>query len=91
MSTTKTIAPGPRHLRVFLASPGDVAEERKLSLEVLDRLPDDPVFRDRITIRTIAWDKPGAGTPLLATMTPQDAIAKGLTPPSDCDIVIVIL
>ena len=91
MSTTPNPVQPPRHLRVFLASPGDIAEERQLALEVLDRLPDDPVFRDRITIRTIAWDKPGAGTPMLATITPQEAIAKGLTPPSDCDIVIVIL
>ncbi len=91
MSTTSNPVQPPRHLRVFLASPGDVAEERRLALEILDRLPDDPVFRDKITLRTIAWDKPGAGTPLLATVTPQDAIAKGLTPPSDCDIVIVIL
>jgi len=80
-----------RHLRVFLASPGDVAEERRLAQEVLNRLPDDPVFRDRITLRTIAWDKPGAGAPLLATLTPQQAIAQGLPKPSQCDIVIVIL
>ena len=91
MSTTDNTAQSPRHLRVFLASPGDVAEERKLALEVLDRLPDDPVFRDRITIRTIAWDKPGAGTPMLATLTPQEAIKQGLPEPSECDIVIVIL
>ncbi len=91
MSTTNNTAQGPQHLRVFLASPGDVAEERKLAQEILDRLPDDPVFRDKITIRTIACDKPGAGTPMLATVTPQAAIANGLTPPSECEIVIVIL
>ena len=77
-------------MRVFLASPGDMAEERKLAQEVLDRFPDDSVFRDKITISTIAWDKPGAGTPMLATMTPQEAIKRGLLTPAQCDIVIVI-
>ena len=81
MSTTKNTAPGPRHLRVFLASSGDVEVERKLALEVLDKLPDDPVFRDKITIRPIVWDKPGAGTPMLATITPQEAIKQGLPEP----------
>jgi hypothetical protein len=28
----------PLHLRVFLASPGDVAEERTLAVQVLDNL-----------------------------------------------------
>jgi hypothetical protein len=91
MSAIKNTAPGPRHLRVFLASPGDVAEERKLALEALERLPYDPLLRGGITLETVAWDKPGAGAPMLATMTPQEAIANGLTLPSDCDIVIVIL
>lgn len=90
-SSPAETASSPTYLRVFLASPGDVAEELQLARKVLDRLPDDPVFRDRITIRTIAWDKPGAGAPMQATMTPQEAIAQGLPKPSECDIVIVIL
>ena len=77
MSTTPNPARRPRPFRVFLASPDDVTEERRLALEVLDRLPDDPVFGDRIALRAMAWDKPGAGTPMLATMTPQEAIAIG--------------
>ena len=81
----------PLHLRVFLASPGDVAYERALALEVLERLPYDSLLRGRISIEVVAWDKPGGGTPLLATMTPQAAIATGLPKPSECDIVIVIL
>lgn len=80
----------PLHLRVFLASPGDVVNERNLALMVLDELPYDPLLRGRITIETIAWDKPGAGTSMLATMTPQEAIKKGLPTPAQCDIVIVI-
>jgi hypothetical protein len=81
----------PAHLRVFLASPGDVTQERGLALQVLEQLPYDPLLRGRVTIEAVAWDKPGAGTPMLATMTPQAAIAAGLPKPSECDIVLVIL
>ncbi len=80
----------PRHIRIFLSSPGDVADERKIALEVIDQLPDKPAFRDKVTIRVVAWDKPGAGTPMLATMSPQAAIDSGLPKPSECDVVVVI-
>lgn len=81
----------PQPLRVFLASPGDVADERGLALKVLEQLQYDPVFRGRIFLEAVAWDKPGAGTPMLATMTPQAAIAAGLPKPSECDLVIVVV
>jgi hypothetical protein len=83
--------PAPTHLRVFLASPGDVTLERGLALQVLEQRPYDSLLRGRVTIEAVAWDKPGAGTPMLATMTPQAAIEAGLPKPSDCDIVVVIL
>jgi len=79
------------HLRVFLASPGDVAEERALAFEALDRLSYDPLLVEKVTIRAVAWDKPGAGMPMFAEMTPQEAIKAGLPRPSQCDIVVVIL
>ena len=87
---TKATA-APMHLRIFLASPGDVTQERGLALKVLEQLPYDPLLRGRVTIEAVAWDQPGAGTPMLATMTPQAAIAAGLPKPSQCDIVVVIL
>ena len=64
------------HLRVFLASPGDVADERALARQVLDQLPYDPLLRGKIGFEVVAWDQPGAGVPMLATMTPQAAIAR---------------
>ncbi len=82
--------PQPQHLRVFLASPGDVTDERGLALKVLERLPYDPLLRGKITLEVVAWDKAGAGTPMLATMTPQEAIAQGLPQPSQCDLVVVV-
>lgn len=84
----------PEHIpffRVFLSSPGDVNDERKAVLEVLKRLPNRPAFREKVGFRVVAWDQPGADTPMLATMSPQAAIDAGLPKPSECDIVVCIL
>jgi hypothetical protein len=43
------------------------------------------------TFDVLSWDDPAAGVPLLATMTPQEAVNQGLGRPADCDITIVIL
>jgi len=77
-------------IRVFLSSPGDVIEERQIVQEVVESLPNRPAFREKVAFNVIAWDKPGAGTAMRATLTPQEAINKGLPRPSECDIVIVI-
>lgn len=77
-------------IRVFISSPGDVNEERKIALEVIERLPNRPAFREKVAFRVIAWEKPGAGTTLRASLTPQEAIIRGLPSPGECDIVIVI-
>ena len=79
-----------RLIRIFLSSPGDVADERALALKAIDQLPYDPFLRSRVAIEVVAWEKPGAGTPMLATMTPQEAINQGKPKPSECDIVVVI-
>jgi len=83
----------PEHvpfIRIFVSSPGDVNDERKIALDVIEQLPYRPTFREKVAFRVIAWDKPGAGTPMRATLTPQDAINKGLPTPAECDIVIVL-
>jgi formylglycine-generating enzyme required for sulfatase activity len=77
-------------VRIFLSSPGDVTEERQIALEVIERLPNRPAFREKVAFRIIAWDKPDTGTPMRATLTPQEAINNGLPQPSECDIVVVI-
>jgi hypothetical protein len=69
----------PEHMpfvRIFVSSPGDVNDERKIALEVIEQLPYRPTFREKVAFRVIAWDKPGAGTPMRATLTPQDAISR---------------
>jgi hypothetical protein len=80
----------PKHIRIFISSPGDVIQERKVALEVIDNLLYDPIFREKIVFNIIAWDKAGSGTPMLATMIPQAAINAGMPKPSECDIVVVI-
>lgn len=76
-----------RQVRVFLSSPGDVTAERKFAIDAIKRLGRDAELKDRVTLHPIAWE---TGTPLLATMTPQEAINQGLPKPSECDIVLVI-
>ena len=83
---------GPLHLKIFLSSPGDVAEERELARHLIKvELPYDPLLRGKVTFDVLSWDDPAAGVPLLATMTPQEAVNQGLGRPADCDITIVIL
>lgn len=78
----------PQLLRVFISSPGDVTHERALAEEVIEALNHDPLVRDKVTLQAVAWDS--ANTPMLANMTPQEAINQGLPRPSQCDVVVVI-
>ena len=59
-------------VRIFLSSPGDVAEERSLARQLIDNvLPKLPHLRERVHLQLIAWDDPAAQIPMLATETPQ--------------------
>jgi hypothetical protein len=81
----------PRHVRVFLASPGDVLEERQVVRDVLQRLERSPLVRQDFTIEAVSWDDPDAPVPMLATLPPQQAIARALPKPSECDLAVVIV
>ncbi len=70
-----------KSIRIFISSPGDVAEERALTRKVIDRLQGE--FSDRVTLEPIYWEH----EPLLATNTFQDQLIR----PSETDIVITIL
>ncbi len=67
--------------RIFLASPGDVQDERDLARVVIDQIRHERAFRDRLSIEIIAWDQ----LPTDAGLTPQEAIKQGLPKPSECD------
>jgi len=77
-------------IRVFLSSPGDLADERAMARRVIADLPYDPLLRSAVSFEIIAWDVPGAPG-LDARMTPQEALNAGLPLPSQCDIVVGIL
>lgn len=79
-----------RTIRVFLSSPGDVQEERRLARAAAERLNHDPWLSKLVRLQVVAWDQDASGTPMLAHMTPQRAIDQGLPKPSDCDIVVAI-
>jgi hypothetical protein len=53
----------PLHLRVFLASPGDVAEERALALQTLGQLPYEPLLRGEGPSRPSPGTSPGRVLP----------------------------
>ena len=80
------------HVRIFLSSPGDVAEERRIAEKVIQKkLAKDWLLRDRVTFEPISWDDPDAPLPMTANITPQEAVNQFGRKPSECDIVVVIL
>ena len=80
----------PKHIRIFIASPSDVQDERSLAKSVIENVVYDPNFVEKVSIRIVAWDKLETSVPMMATMTPQMAITAGMPKPSDCDIVVII-
>jgi formylglycine-generating enzyme required for sulfatase activity len=81
----------PRVIRVFISSPGDVNDERSLARSVIKDLRHPAIQEKLVSLRAVAWDDPDQRTPMLATLTPQEAINRNLATPSGCDIVLVIL
>ena len=70
-------APSSLHLRIFLASPGDVVDERALARKLLkDEMPYDPLVSGRVTFEVVSWDDPAAPRAMLANMTPQEAVIR---------------
>ena len=50
--------PAPMHLRIFVSSPGDVADERAFAQQVIEQeLPKDPLLRGQITCEAMRWDE----------------------------------
>src|SRR5262245_82808 len=81
----------PLTLRVFLSSPDDVTEERRLAREVIESLEAGHLLRDRVRFDVVAWDDSRAATPLDGRATPQQAVQRYIGSPADCDLTLVIL
>jgi hypothetical protein len=80
----------PRHLKVFVSSPGDVRAERTLVATVLDELQKDHAWRGDFTFQVFRWDDDDAATAMDARQTPQESVEEAIKP-SQCDIIVVIL
>lgn len=70
-----------KSLRVFVSSPGDVAEERLIARRVIGRL--EAQFGDALHLDPLFWEH----EPLLATSSFQEQITR----PSETDVAIAIL
>jgi len=70
-----------KSLRIFVSSPGDVAEERLIARRVIGRL--NAQFGDALQLEPLFWEH----EPLLATASFQEQIPR----PSETDIAIAIL
>lgn len=81
----------PLTLRVFLSSPGDVAEERKRARQVIEALANSHLLRGRVHLETVGWDDEHASAPLDARETPQVSVNRYTGRPSECDLTVVIL
>ncbi len=81
MNQDSSLPSGRPELKVFVSSPGDVAEERLIANRVLDRLAVE--FAPQARIESILWEH----EPLLASGTFQTQIIR----PAETDIVVCIL
>ena len=68
---------GTPTVRVFLSSPGDVADERVLARGVLDSIQKERGFAGRVFLEEVSWDDPDNPVALDARFTPQQAILTG--------------
>jgi hypothetical protein len=75
-------APENRSYRIFLSSPGDVTAERQIARDLLkNELPYDPLLKGRVHFEVVSWDDAVSPTPMLATMSPQEAVNRFGWPP----------
>jgi hypothetical protein len=64
-------------IHVFLASPGDVGEERTFAREYLEsELPKSPLLPSGVMFDVVSWDHPGATVPMPAHLTPQEPVIR---------------
>jgi formylglycine-generating enzyme required for sulfatase activity len=76
----------PHHVRVFIASPSDLHDERKAAAEVLRGLQNAPAWKGKFTIEPVGWEDAS----MSASVPPQEAVLRNVPKPSECDITIVM-
>jgi hypothetical protein len=64
----------PLTLRIFLSSPGYVAEERRLAREAMEALERGHLLKGKVRFEIVAWDDAHAAAPMDARETPQASV-----------------
>ena len=83
--------PPPLVLRVFVSSPGDVAQERADALALLRGLGSEAWTGGRVVVQPVLWDDPDAPAPMDARGGGQDSVDAVKGTPAGCDLTIVVL
>lgn len=83
--------PNPLNLRVFLSSPGDLSDERRLARQAMEALSRSELLRGRICFEVVAWDDEHASTPMDASEALQTSVNRYTGRPAECDLTLVIL
>jgi tetratricopeptide (TPR) repeat protein len=81
----------PLTFRVFLSSPGDVAEERRSARDVMEALEGSHLLRGKVRFDILEWNDEHAAAPMDARETPQASVNRYTGRPADCDLTLVIL
>ena len=58
------MAASPLTLRVFVSSPGDVVEERRLACEAIEKLEKGHLLRGKVRFEIVAWDDSKSAVPM---------------------------
>jgi WD40 repeat protein len=81
----------PKLVRIFISSPSDVAEERRVAAELIEQeLAKREAFRKPVKLDPFWHDDPNSDTPFLARRSAQAAVDQRLRS-ADVDIVVAIL
>ena len=78
-----------RPFRIFISSPGDVADARGQVRELLLGLARAPFVRGRVHIDVVSWDDRHGGATMDARFAPQHSVNRSLPTPAECDVTIV--
>lgn len=82
--TEKTL----QKIDIFISSPGDVNEERKIASEVIEQLNSMSHIEDRYTLKSLAYEKK---VPAAFGETPQKTVDRYMILPDRADIFICIM
>ena len=79
-------------IHIFIASPGDTAEERALAQDIIENdLAKRATIEPHVVLRAIRWDDPDRHIPMLANAAPQQSVIDNLPRPALCQITVVLL